>query len=307
MRRGRARESIVVKQDCGCAVRTVRNRDARWLLSRLALAAWVGISIGLILYEKRLGPQNDDWQLWVAVAEALERGESIYQTDTKVPWVWSPVLAPIMAGVVLLGYWPWLALHVGALLLLRSPTMIGLVLISWPFWSDVAGGNVFTFVFVAAALAVRGSRPAALAHLLLFFMMPRIVQLPIAAWSIWTMPTIRLPAAVLLIIHTAVVAASGMGAEWVGAMAAHASPAQNLGPSYFVGLWWLAIGIPAGLWFWRRGWTGTAGLMLNTYLLPQYMLLPLIDLPFWRRGPTNQPGAAKSAQTGAAAAADAPG
>lgn len=202
----------------------------RRLLLLLAIAAWVGISLGLIAYEKRLGPQNDDWQLWVAIADALSAGTNIYETGAKVPYVWSPLMAPVMAGAVLIGYWAWLAVHVAVVLLLRNAPLIALVLVSWPFWSDAVGGNVFVFIFVAAAFAVRGSRIGAIASLALFILMPRAVQVPIALWILWTMPDLRVPAAAMIGIHSAIVLTTGLAGDWIAAMADHACRHRTSGP-----------------------------------------------------------------------------
>ncbi len=49
-------------------------------------------------------------------------------------------------------------------------------------------GNTFTFVVVAAAFALRGSRFGALAFLALTALMPRPVQIPLALWLLWTRP-----------------------------------------------------------------------------------------------------------------------
>ena len=83
-----------------------------------------------------------------------------------IGFVWSPVAAWLMAGAALLGYWAWAALHVASVLLLRRPLLIGLALVSYGFWFDVAQGNTVTFVFVTGALALRGSR-GSLAYLAL--------------------------------------------------------------------------------------------------------------------------------------------
>jgi hypothetical protein len=251
-------------------------------LIRIAVAVYIGINVGLILYEKRLGPHNDDWRLWVALANAFPTG-AIYQLGTEVPYVWSPLAAPVMVAAVHIGYWAWVGVHIAAVALLRDVRLIALVLVSWAFWSDVVGGNTFTFVFVAAALALRGSRMAGVIYIALFLLMPRVVQVPVAAWILWRMPQTRAPAALLFVVHASVVLVSGLAPEWIGALSAHALPRQNLGPSYFIGLWWLVVAIPLGVWCWWRGWLGTAGVVLNTYLLPQYLLMPLLDLPLWRR------------------------
>jgi hypothetical protein len=187
------------------------------------------------------------------------------------------VLAPVIALVGVIGPLPWAIVHLGALALLRDWRLILLVLVSLGFWTNVAGGNTFTFVFVAGVLALRGSRRWALVYVALLFLMPRPVQLPLALVLLWRQPEIRLPAAGLFVLHAIAVLLTGYAADWIATLAALDVPSWSMGPSYWLGLWWLAIGIPLGLVLLWRGHPGWAGLAWSSYWVPAYFLMPLIE------------------------------
>lgn len=248
---------------------------SRWRL--IGLAAYVGINVGLILSWDLVETHGRDWQVWRTLPDAL-LGGTIYHLGTELPFILSPVMAPVMAFVGIIGLLPWTALNVLVLLLLRSPLLIGLVLASVGFWTSVAGGNTFAFVFVAAVLAIRGSRGWAIAYMCLLILMPRPVQLPLGIWLLWTMPAIRAPSFVLFVTHTVVVLLSGYGGDWLGAMVAVADAPWSIGPSHWMGLAWLAIGLPLGAILLLRGHPGWAGLAVSSYWVPHYFLMPVTDL-----------------------------
>ena len=242
----------------------------------IGLAIYIGLNVGLTLEGIRFSDQTIDWQLWSALPDAIARGNP-YEAQGVAPFVWSPAAAWLMAGVSFVGYWPWVAAHVAIVLLLRDWRLIGLVLVSWGFWADASQGNVFVFVFIAAALALQGSRWWGVVYLALLFLMPRPVQIPIAVWLLLIRPDLRLPALAVFGVHAAIVLASGLTVEWVNAMLDYGQPPFNIGPSYFLGFWWLAIGIPVGVWLTIRGRVGWAGLVVSPYLLAQYLLFPIVD------------------------------
>ena len=261
----------------------------RWV----AVAAYAAVNIGLALEGLRPGPEQTDWQLWAALPQALASG-TLYASSTDAPFLWSPVAGWLMAGVAYLGYWPWFVLHVAVVFLMKPGVVTLLTLVSWAFWIDTVQGNTLTFAFVAGALALRGHRLAGVSYLALFLLMPRPVQLPLAAWLLWKQPDLRLPGLVLFVSHMAAVLASGYTEEWLTAMVSHPQPAWNVGPSFFLGLWWLVVGVPLGVWLAWRGRVGLAGLAMSPYLLPQYLLMPLLDLrarapqgSFWPRADRN--------------------
>ena len=260
------------------SISVTRARSVPW--GPIAFALYAGVNLGLVAYFGRYpGVPHADWQLWTALAE-----QPIYETDTLAPFVWSPVAAWIMAMVPVIGYWPWVAVQVAAVLLVRDRRFIAFMVVSLGFWDQIAGGNTMVFVVVAGVLAFRGSRPAAIVYLALLFLMPRPLQIPLAIWLLWKMPEIRLPAGILFVLHAAVVLLSGLTLDWIQNVVAHGAPLGNYGPSAHIGtLPWLAIGVPIGVWLTWKGRVGWAGLAVSPYWLAGYLLMPLIELPESRR------------------------
>jgi hypothetical protein len=264
-------------------------------LMKVRLAA-IAVYVGLLGMAYRTWPAYEtspDWALWRALPDALASG-TLYDTATEAPFVWSPVAAWVMAIVPSM-FWPWLILHFVAILFLRDWRMIALVLLSWGFWTSTASGHPFIFIFVAGALALRGSTLAGLAYLALTLLMPRPVQIPLALWLLWTMPTLRWPFVGMFAVHAVVVLLTGYAWDWVGTVVGHALPTGNWGPSAVIGLWGLAIGLPLGIWLGWRGHVGFAGLAVSPYWLPEYLMMSLLDLvPGWKRIPVSdaQPAAA---------------
>jgi hypothetical protein len=219
-----------------------------------------------------------DWQLWSALPAAVANG-TIYDLDTPVVFVWSPVAAWIMAGVALVGYWPWVIAHFAAVLLVRTPLLVGLLLVSYGVWFDAAQGNTITFVLVAAILALRGGRTTRLVYLGLLLLIPRPLMVPLAIWLLWHDRSLWRPFAAIFVIHAAFVVASGYALPWIEAMlAADIAPGVTIGPTAWFGKWWLLAGVPLGAWLaWRRhfGWAGVA---VSPYITPQYVIWPLLEL-----------------------------
>lgn len=256
-------------------------RSATW--RTVALAVYVGVNAWLFIV---LPPFAQDWTvLWVHLPAALDAGE-LYRMPTALPYVWSPVIAPLMALIVQVGYWPYFALHLAALAFLRDWRPIALALASWALWVDAFGANTVTFVFVSGALALRGSRPASIVYLALLLLMPRPVQLPLAAWLLWQDRSLWRPFALMFAVHAAAVVASGYAGEWIGIMRSYGSAAgYNLGPTLLFGAWWLVVGLPLAAWLTLKGRVGWAGLALSPYVLPQYLLMPLAELGRLRQRP----------------------
>lgn len=251
-----------------------RRRSPSWM--PVAIAIYAGVNLGLVLYFGRFpGVPHPDWELWTALGDG-----PIYDTETVAPFVWSPVAAWIMRLVPVIGYWPWVAVQAGSVLLVRDRRFTALMVVSLGFWDQLAGGNTMIFVVVAGILALRGSRPAAVVYMALLFLMPRPLQLPLAAWLAWKMPEIRWPSALVFIIHAVLVLGSGLTGEWIENVLAHGGPLGNYGPSAHIGtLPWLALGIPLGVWLTIRGRVGWAGLAVSPYWLAGYLLMPIVELP----------------------------
>jgi hypothetical protein len=237
----------------------------------IALTIYLSANVGLML---SLWPANVDWELWNALPDAIETG-TIYRTSTEQPFIWSPVAAPIMAAVSAIGWWPWTLAHIGAVFLLRDRWLIGLTLTSWPFWVDTVNGNVFVFIFVAGVLALRGSRAAGLAYLILLLFMPRPVQVPLAGVILWKDRSLWLPFALVFVAHALAVVGSGYAVEWLTAMRVKEAT-WNLSPAQFLGWWWLVIGVPLAGWLMWIGRPGLAGLAMSPYVLPPYWLMALV-------------------------------
>jgi hypothetical protein len=247
------------------------------------IASYVGVNLALIPQKIQLGPDvGVDWQIMRALPGALST-DSVYELDVSgVRFIWSPVMAWVMAAIATIGYWPWVAIHVGAAFLVRRPLMIGLILVSYAFWFDAAQGNVFVFVVVAAVLAIQGSRGGKLAFLVLMTLMPRPLGLPLAVWLLWTDRTLVRPTALWFVIHFALVFVSGDLVQWLAALAAaDVTAGVTLGPTAWFGRWWLVAGVPIALWLARHGRLGWAGMAVSPYLTPQYLLWPLVELA-WR-------------------------
>lgn len=267
---------------------------------RILLAIYIGL-LGFLPaafpWSAELSP---DWMLWRALPEALA-ARDLYGVHAHTgPFVWSPVAAVAMQFAWPF-YWPWLIAHFAVLPLLRDWRMVAFVLLSFGFWTSTWSGSPFIFIFVAAVLAYRGSRPAALVYIGLTLLIPRPLQLPLAAWLLWRMPEIRWPSALMFVVHAGFVLASGYALDWVATVGAHTVTDGNYGPTRFFGPGLLIIGIPLGAWLLWRGRPGLSGLAMSPYWLPEYLMFALLDLlpgrtahastPGWRARPQDRAGA----------------
>lgn len=225
---------------------------------------------------------GNDW--WV-YREAGERvfGTGLYEwgDSQHLVWRYSPVMAWGFAALAPIGFWGWAALHFAALLLI--PRRLALyALLSFPFWVDVYNGNTLTFVFVAAVLALRGSRGWSLVFLALCLLIPRPFMLPVMAWLLWKDRGLWLPFLGLFAVHAALVLVSGWGPEWMDALLFRSSEDprtidNNWSPSALIGSWWLLIGVPLAGWLTWRGRLGLASLAISPYLGVSYWLMGLLE------------------------------
>lgn len=213
------------------------------------------------------------------LAEAA-RDATPYETP-PYGYVWSPLALPLLAVLTSGGLAGWAALHAAALLPLRDWRLIALTAASWPFWTDVAVGNVMVLVAVSAYLAVSGSRVWTAVFFVLALLMPRPLMLPALAWILWQRPATRLPFAALAVVNAAAVVATGCADEWLRAMLVlehHVGAAWDVGPSRILGAWWAPVGILLGAWLTWRGRLGLASLAVMPYLFAQYLLMLLLEL-----------------------------
>lgn len=249
------------------------------------VAAFIGVLVALnVVYSVqtvlRMPDVPFDWAIFVQASERV-RGDGLYTDAEGYSYRYSPVLAWAFAAVGWIGPTLWRAMHVAAALAMPSWRLRAATLLAWPFWHDVETGNVVVFVLLSAAWAMRGNRLGLLTFFAWTLLVPRPLMLPIAGWLLWRHPASRTPFAAMLGIHAIAVLGTGWGIEWVGQLAASteaAASAHNLSPSRFVGLWWLVVGLPLAAWLTARSHVGLAALAVSPYLLPQYLLIALIDL-----------------------------
>jgi hypothetical protein len=253
------------------------------------LIAWGLASLALVaFFQQGTGPGGDWYRVWEPLAARL-RDHTLYAQDSL--WRYSPVAAWILAvAVVPLGLVVWAVLHVVALVPVArvDRRIAAIALFGWPFMVDVIVGNVFTFVFVPAFLAVRGSRWATYLTYALFVLMPRPVMVPIIVWLLWKRRDTWLGFVAIFAIHAGLVVLSGYGMEWLARLAGSAAEVDagyNIGPSRWIGQAWLIAGIPLGIVLFLRGYVGLAGVVGSPYLLPQYLLLGLV----WPHHPAKEP------------------
>lgn len=265
------------------------------------LASYVGVNLILLPAKIVLGPDKAvDWDIFRRLPDAIATG-TVYDLGTAVPFAWSPVAAWIMAGASLIGYWPWVMVHIGAALLLyRTPLLLALVLVSYSFWFDVAQGNTVSFALIAGILAMQGSRPAGLAYLGLLLLVPRPLMAPLAIWLLWHDRSLWRPFAVLFLMHAALVLISGDALPWLGVMVSYdLAPGITIGPSAWLGRMWLLVGVPIAAYAAMRGKLGWAGLAVSPYITPQYLLMVLWELvPRHRSTDERQRQAGAFGQTG---------
>ncbi len=143
----------------------------------IALAALLTVNVillGVTLAAFLFADVGVDWMVYRdAGRNAL--GRELYAIEP--PFRYSPLLAYAFTLIGPLGYLPWAVAHIAVLALL--PRRVALIaLASFPFWADVYHGNTLTFVFVAAYLALSGSRWATWAFLAMAVLMPRPLMLP---------------------------------------------------------------------------------------------------------------------------------
>ncbi len=248
-------------------------------------------SIGLVLS----GAPAVDWQQYVEATHRFWTGGDLFAVTATYGYHYSPFLAPLFGLVAPMGVTGWRLLHLAAVVALPTWPMRLVAVLSWPLWFDVEAGNIVIFVVLAAAWAVRGSRLAAGIYLLLLILIPRPLMLPVATWLLWRDPALRLPFVVAVVVHSLAVVAGGWAGDWVHALLAASADVgnwSNVGPSRFIGQWWLVIGIPLATWLTVRGRVGWAALAASPYWLPYYLLMPILELA-GRRPIEEEPGHGK--------------
>lgn len=199
-------------------------------------------------------------------------------------FLWSPVAGWLWVAVVVpLGLPAWQVLHLGALALIRDWRVVGLALLSWAFWHDVANGNVMTFVLVSAWWALRGSSLGMVAFIILGVLIPRPLMLPVLLWLLWRRPAARWWFGGVAIIVVALSMANGLFDDWLARLlqpgTLQFSSQWNIGPSRVLGAVWIPIGVALAFILARRGWLGLASLAISPHIWPYYLNMALLDGP----------------------------
>lgn len=226
-----------------------------------------------------------DWVQYVEAGERVWSGD-LYGSTATYGWRYSPILAYGFTLLGVLGPFAWRLLHVAAAMALPGWKLVVVTLISWPFWYDVETGNTMVFVLLAGAWALRGSSVGIFGFLALALLIPRPLMLPLVAWILWQHPEWRWRFAAMFVVHGVAVLISGWAPEWIAELvwtpAIHTSP-SNVGPSRFIGLSWLFVGVPLAAFLTWRGRIGLASLAISPYLLPYYLIMGLLELVPTRR------------------------
>ena len=230
------------------------------------------------------GGAGADWTIFGEAGWRALHGGALYASEDNYAFRYSPLLAYLFALIAPMGPLAWRALHVvaAASLALRSPWLAVAVLVSWPFWFDVEAGNLMILVLVLAVWAIAGRGWAIAGFLALLLLAPRPLMLPVAVWILWKHPEWRLRFVGLFIGHALLVALTGWGPAWLGALAASAGEtgsALNFGPSRVIGFAWVPIGLALAGYFTWRGRLGLASLAASPYWLPYYVLVLFLEAP----------------------------
>jgi hypothetical protein len=277
---------------------------ARWrflvaVLGRLATIGLVALSVALTLRHVVLSPDRIlvpfDWIQFELATQKLD-GSSLYvweyQGSFEYSYRYSPLFAYVMVPFVALGLTIWRLLHLAVLVFLPWRVVL-ITLIAWPFWEDVNHGNVMTFALVFGWLAIAGSRWATGAYFALALLVPRPLMLPLFVWLLWRRPEWRLPVVAMTVAFAALTLATGEADAFVGALLRSDDMLgfpRNFGPSRWLGLWWLVIGIPLAAWLTWKHRVGWASLAVSPYLLPYHFIMVLLEsAPLPGRNPPGEP------------------
>ena len=223
-----------------------------------------------------------DWEQFVEAGRRIFASD-LYEVSETYGYRWSPLAAYGFAALGPMGALGWRLLHVVAALALPTWPMRLVTLAAWPFWYDVEAGNVMVFVLLAGAWAIRGNAIGIAGFVALSLLVPRPLMLPILGWILWQRPEWRIPALVMAAVHLGLTLATGWGAAWVEMLLTlggeQGSP-NNLGPTRWLGSWWLLAGVPLAVvltWKGRLGWASLA--VSYPYVLPYYLLMLVLEVP----------------------------
>lgn len=226
------------------------------------------------------GHSGIDFDTFATVAQVTMAGGSPYSVADGF-FRWSPLMAYAWAPVAALGIVGWRLVHIAVLPLLGDRRLIFFVAISYPFWFDVDLGNLVTFAFVFAVMALRGSRIGTAAFFAVALLVPRPVMVPVSVWLLWHRPETRLPVAVAAVVSVLGAAATGYLPQWLGVLTSSTGDMThelNYAPSRIIGSWWIVVGLPLAAVLTWKGRLGWASLAAAPYWLPYYLLFGLLEL-----------------------------
>jgi hypothetical protein len=266
-----------------------------WLVLLPVLAVLGAVNViavaGLISATLHRSVPND-WVQFKMAADRISSGISPYTIQWPWTFRWSPVAAWILVPLTAVGPIPWMVAQFASLLAL--PRRIALLaLLTVPFWADVFEGNILTFAFVLAVLALKGSRLASLAFIGLAILVPRPLVIPVVVWLLWKRPDLRLPTVSIFAIHAVLVALTGYGGQWLQRLATSGDEIalHNAGPSALTGAWWIPIGLALAVLFTWRGRLGLASLAASPYLILYYWIFGLLEfVPVRSEAPVSDRG-----------------
>jgi hypothetical protein len=233
------------------------------------------------------GGRGADWTIFGEAGQRALHGGALYASEDNYAFRYSPLLAYLFAVIAPMGATAWRLLHLAAVagIAVRDRWLALFVLLSWPFWFDVEAGNLITLIFLLATFALAGRAWAIGGYLLMALLIPRPLVLPILVWLLWRHPEWRLRFVAMFLIHAVVVAATGWGPDWIGALvnsSAEMNSVLNFGPSRLIGFLWVPVGLALAAALAWRGRLGLASVAASPYWLPYYFLMLLLEL---RRSP----------------------
>jgi hypothetical protein len=220
-----------------------------------------------------------DWRILTEAGNRITAGLNPYDVQALERLRFSPLLAHFFALITPIGMIGWTLLSFALLAVLRDWRLIGLFLVSLPFWIDIVTGMTFLPVPILAIAALRGSFSASLAFVALAALIPRPMMLPILGWLLWQQPRLRVPAVLTVVGLTLGAFATGWGVEWVTdlvrvARSEDARPILQL--AAFLGPFWVLLMLLGG-WLATRGRLGFAALAVSPYWNPSYFMLLMVE------------------------------
>ena len=259
---------------------------ARRILVRSAVVLAVVVNLVLLLvawHGLLFAPTPPDWLGLVDAATRIASGTDPY-IGQAYGFRWSPLAAWLLVPFAAAGLLVWQLLHLAALMVLPRSVIVVCVA-CFAFWVDVAMGNVLTFGFVLAYLALSGRRSGVLGFTVFALLVPRPLYIPLLIW-LWLYNRDQRLAmvAVALAIGVATIA-TGYAGSWLDMLLSSAGDIANptnMAPSAVIGLAWIPFSLVACIWAFRRGLIGTASLLASPYWLPYYLLMIVLDVVRWR-------------------------